>query len=316
MVVRRLYTREEFLKLPVEEVAEIVRAEGVPKVGVFMLDGSRRAAMLFKNLDPTSDGFFDKMIYETGTEFINNVKTIFDHGIHTLMIPTMNHANFNRNKKYIEKSLNVAFNCLFKDDVWLKFYEDYDIKVRVYGDFNYIMSKGLVHLKEMVDEIMELTAHHKKHRLFWGIGCTNNIEQARLMDMAVEFYKKHGRIPTTDEKFEMYYGEYIEPVDFLIRATEMRDSGVFPSLVDAHKTQLYFPVAPTTLSMTPDTFRRILYDLLYSRTRIFAIKEYGMEDISGSILDEVREYYRKNMFAVIGLGTAKGKFWLPDKWSE
>ena len=99
-------SRDEFLKLSTEDIVEIISVEGRPKVGVFMPDGSRRSAMFFLGLKPSQDDFENKYIEIEKRKFLENVRIMFEHGLETLIIPTLKHENFDRDERTINAIMN------------------------------------------------------------------------------------------------------------------------------------------------------------------------------------------------------------------
>jgi hypothetical protein len=128
--------------------------------------------------------------------------------------------------------------------------------------------------------------------------------------MSIDFYKKHGRYPTKDEKIKLYYGEHVDDVDIFIRPGEIRDSDCQPPLISG-KAQMYFPLCPLT-ELEEDFFRKILYDFLYCRMITYSKKKYTDSDIKEIEIATLRSYLITNRNVIIGLGERLGKFWIPN----
>jgi undecaprenyl diphosphate synthase len=308
----RTITRNEFLELSNEDIARIVKLEGRPKTGVFISDGSRRSAIVFMGLQPDKDNFEKKYIEAEAKNFLNNIKIIFQHGLHTLIIPSLKHENYEREKKNIDAMVHRAIKTLLLGEDWLNFYKEYGVKVKVYGDLDYVKQKGYPEIMEWSSEVEELTKNNRNHRIFYGIACSNIYEHRRLMDLAVDFYKKNNRKPSDEEKIQLYYGDKVDDVDFLIRSTIIRDSDLQPPIISGRKTQMYFFVAPDHISFSTDSFREILYDLIFSREPAFGKKEYKENELNQSVIKFMKEYYILNKSEVIGLGEKIGPFWVPQ----
>lgn len=304
-------TRDEFLKLSAKKMCEIVREAGRPKVGVFLPDGTRRAAIIWFGYDPEDEDFAGNYIDFELNLFMNNIEIMFEHGLPTLIIPILNHDNFKRGKKFLKNTLYPVLSQLLTSKKWMDFYKKYDINVRIYGDIEYAVKEGHKDFKDFVKFAQENTANHKSHKLFWGIAASNSMEHRRLMDLGIEFYKQHNRYPTPEEKVDLYYGEPIDYVDFLIRAAALRDSDLSPPIITGKKTHYYFLVISNLISFTPKVFRSILYDLIICREKVLGMKIYSKEDIEDLDLNELKEYYKMNKHSVIGVGMNVGNFWLP-----
>jgi undecaprenyl diphosphate synthase len=304
-------TRNKFLKLSTKEISKIVRHEGRPKVGVFIPDGTRRSAMFFLGLKPDDNDFEEKYIEIEGKKFLENTKIIFDHGLHTLFIPSLKHENYDRKKKSIDAIIYSAIKSMLIGDDWLEFYDKYGVKVKVYGDLDFVTRKGYPEVTEWAKEIEKRTKHNKKHRIFNGIACSNRYELPRLMDLAIDFYINNNRKPTDKEKIRLYYDEDVDDVDFLIRATAVRDSDIQPPIISGRKTQMYFFVAPNHISFSTEVFREILYDLLYCRSPVFGNLSYSNSILKKINVEYIKNYYLINRSEILGVGEKIGPFWVP-----
>lgn len=304
-------TRGEFIKLSSEEMAKIVRQVGRPKVGVYLPDGSRRAAMFLQDTIPDTKDYYQKILGSHIDKFIEDIRIMFEDGLDTLIIPCLKHSNYERN----ETSMKIIFNSVktfFNDERWLKLYDDLDVKVNVYGDFTFVKERGYNQLIEYANEVRKKTSNNKSHKLFWGITASSRHEIPRIIEFAIEFYKKYNRKPEDSELLKLYYGDDIEDVDFLIRATELRDSDMQPPIISGVKTQMYFLVAPTLISFTKENYRKIIYDLIFCRTKVLGNRDYYFEDLKDIDTQAISQFYNVNKSSIIGLGGRIGKFWLPN----
>ncbi len=304
-------TKEEFMALSSKEIASIVKKEGRPKVGVYLIDGTRRAGFLFYNLKPQSENFEKKLYNNINPLFLHQIKIILTHGLQTLFIPIFKHENLDRKKEWLDKAIENGVRPVFQGEKWLDFYNEYDIKVKIYGDLDYIKKCGYSKLVDWAMELEKNTSHHKTHRIYWGLACSNNFEQKRLFDLGINFYKEFGRHPNSDEKIKLYFGENVDEVDILIRSTEIRDSDLQPPIISGKKTQMYFLVAPNDISFNENVFKEILFDFLYCRTNIFGNRMYYDEDLENVDIKALQQYYELNKHLIIGIGNRIGKFWIP-----
>ena len=305
-------SHEKFIRLSNEEIANIIKTERRPKVAMLIPDGNRRYAMSFLNIMPKSKDFETEYMRQNSENFMRNIKMMFDHGLETLFVPCLKHENLYRDKNYVEGITQYALKLIFSDEKWIDFYNENNIKVKIYGDLDYISNKGFDDLIQIVKDLEKITSNNNKHKLFYGLACSNKYEYPRLMDLAIDFYKNNNRYPTYKEKIEMYYGENVNEVDLFIRPTAIRDSDIQPPLISGNKTQMYFLVAPDNLSFNRDVFRNILYDFLFCRNSIFGSKTYQNEMIAKSDLEEIKDFYLLNKSKVIGLGEKIGPFWIPQ----
>ena len=305
-------TREEFMTLSDHDIATIINKNKRPKAAVLIPDGNRRFAMSFLNMMPNSKDFETEYMKNNSEAFMKNLQIMYSHGLNTLFIPCMKHENFFRDKEYVKAITQFSLKLIFTDKKWIDFYQDNDIKVKIYGDLDYVKNKGYEELLQHAYDLEKITENNKKHKLFFGIACSNKHEYPRLMDMAIEFYKKFNRKPSYQEKLELYYGENVDDIDLFIRPTELRDSDIQPPLISGQQTQMYFLVAPDSISFNKDVYRNILYDYLYCRTSEFGIKTYQDKIINKSDLEEIKDYYSQNMHTIISTGKRIGNFWVPE----
>lgn len=304
-------SKKQFLELSSKEIAEIVKLKGKPKVGVFLPDGTRRAAIIWFGYDPDDKDFAERYVDIELNLFMKNIEIMFTHGLPTLIIPILNHDNFKRGEKFLKDTLYPVLSKLLTSKKWLDFYKKYDIKVKVYGDIEYAKKEGHIDFGDFIEKAQKNTAEHKSRRLFWGIAASNSMEHRRLMDLGINFYQIHDRFPNNKEKVELYYGDSLNYVDFLIRAAAIRDSDLSPPIITGKKTHYYYLVISNLISFTPEVFKSILFDLIMAREKILGKKVYSKADIKGLDLNVLKEYYELNKHSVIGLGMNIGKFWLP-----
>ena len=106
----------------------------------------------------------------------------------------------------------------------------------------------------------------------------------------------------------MYYGENLAEADFFIMSTKIAGAGALPPFVSTKKTEMYFLQAPGVVGLTRETFREILYDLLYCRPG-GTIKKYSAHDLKD--IEVLKKYYFSEESIVLGPGKRVGKFWVP-----
>jgi len=102
----------------------------------------------------------------------------------------------------------------------------------------------------------------------------------------------------------MYYGEYVEPVDFFVGFDKFC---VFDMpLVGTGNEDLYFTIRPSPY-LSERQLRHILYDHLYSRRG-------GDPDYSIMSSDDwslMKDFYRGNIDRTMGVGIRRGQIWYP-----
>jgi tuberculosinol/isotuberculosinol synthase len=129
---------EDFLQLPMEEVAAQVRARG-PKVCVFPVNGTRRWFLL-EHADMIRDDFFEAYMNLSIKNHVDLCGMLFDHGMDVLLAPVFGRELLQRGDQYTQR---VGIDGLVRtatDSHYRQFFERYDVKVRFYGDFRKILS--------------------------------------------------------------------------------------------------------------------------------------------------------------------------------
>jgi tuberculosinol/isotuberculosinol synthase len=293
---------ETFQNLPTEEVARLVREDG-PKVCVFPVNGTRRWLML-EHPDEMASDFVGAYLQIVGRKYIELFSMFFDHGVHTLLSPFFGPDLLERKGEYL-KLVSVGLSWFAESEKFLTFYDDYGVRVRVYGDIRrYFPKASWPNLQNTFDQLAKQTASYDHHRLFIGI-CAHDATET-VAEIGMRFYEEHGRLPDRHEIVEVYYGEYVGPVDLFIGSD--RPSSYDMPLVATGIEDLYFTVAPSPYLDVP-TLRAILYDHMYARR----VSDESYHHLSMQDRRAMAELYALNRHRVLGLGRrhASGCFWYP-----
>jgi hypothetical protein len=301
-------SKEEFLKLSANEIAQIISKLGRPKVGIFVPDGNRRMTLALSGLNPDTDEFYHENARLATTYFMENLKVFFNHGLNTLFVPLISHNILERNQKYHEITLQEGLKKILIDDAWLNFYKENDIRVSVYGDIDQLSRSIDTSIGEWIEKSRIHTSKHKTHKLFYGFLSPKRVGM-ELVQLGIEFYKKDKREPSYEEQIFRYYGESIDSADFFIMSTKFAGLGALPPLICGQETQMYFLAAPGVLALTQESYREILYDLLFFRPEK-ANNGYLKKELEG--LSLLKGFFLQNKNKVIGLGRRLGKFWVPN----
>jgi adenosine tuberculosinyltransferase len=287
---------EDFYNLPRPEAARLVQTEG-PRVVAFPINGTRRWFMLEHPAAPGQDfqGRFQEYSDLTACKYIELFKLIFDHGINTLLTPEFGSELLTRGEAYA-KMTTEALAYLATHPPFLEFYEEYQIRVRFYGDYRRVFAQTpYAYLIDLFDEVTRRTLNYDRHRLFYGV-CANDATES-VGRLSVHYHNLHSRVPDRRTIVELYYGEYVEPVNLFIGFDKF---SVFDTpLLALGEEDLYFTVTPS-LYMTERQLREILYDHLYTRR----VKESNNWNALG-------EFYRLNQGKTLGIGAQRDGFWYP-----
>lgn len=289
---------ETFRTLPTEEIAQIVRNQG-PRVCVFPINGTRRWFMLehAQQAAGRSEDLLAAYVTISEQRHIELYRLFFDHGITTLLTPIFGPDLSDRGEDYVRMAAD-GLELLTREPSLLKFYEDYGVRVRFYGDHRkYFGPTPYAYLSDRFDELTARTLHHDRFRLFFGVCANDAVETTG--ELAVRYYREHGQPPDKRTLIEMYYGEYIPPVDVFIGFDKF--SAFDMPLISTGCEDLYFTVSPSPYLNAPQ-LRDILYDHLFNRRNSGPdYQAMGPDDWAA-----MRAFYRANLEKTCGVGTRHG----------
>lgn len=293
---------DEFLALPTEEVARLVRQAG-PQVCVFPINGTRRWFVL-EHGGQVRDDPIQAYMDIASQNHIELYRLFFDHGIDTLLTPFVGPDILARNG-YMARIGAKGFARLVQGKDFLNFYDEYGVRVRFYGDYRQALeSTPYAYLADLFDSIAETTKSNTHVRLFFGAFANDATES--VAQLAVQYFQKHGRVPDRRALIEAYYGEYIEPVTLFIGFDRFSVFD-YPLLASGHEN-LYFTIAPSPYLLETNLLRCILYDHIYTRN----IREPEYERLNPQALAELRAFYRVNREKAFGLGELMHGIWIPQ----
>jgi tuberculosinol/isotuberculosinol synthase len=292
---------QTFLKLSNDEVSQIVRNTG-PKVCVFPINGTRRWFLL-EHGDETGDDPIAAYMDIASQNHIGLYKLFFDHGIDTLLTPVFGPDLLLRGDEYIQRIGAGGLARLASDPLFLDFYDAYQVRVRFYGAYRKsLRGTPLAFLSELFDQATEQTKIHQRFRLFFGVFAQDATN--RIAELAVDYFKKHGRAPQKAALVEGYYGEAIPPVSLFIGFDRL---SVFDyPLLNTGAEDLYFTVAPSPY-LTAGQLRKILFDHLYTRRH----PEPEYTEMSPEEIEALRDFYHLNQDVILGTGELKSGVWIP-----
>lgn len=287
--------KEHFLSLPTSEIAHHLH-KLPPKVCAFPINGTRRWFMLEQ---PTGD-YLDVMCQT----HINLYRMFFDHGIDTLLTPAFGPDLIERGTDYTQIAA-AGLARLANHPDFIRFYDAYDVRVRFYGDYRkFFAGTEFEHLCDLFDDVTEATQDHRRRRLFYGV-CAQDAVQTTA-ELSIHHYLKTGRVPDKNKLIELYYGEYLPPLDIFIGFDKFCTFDT--PLITTGSEDLYFTVSPS-LYLTETQLREILYDHLYTRRA----EETDYSDMTSSDWDIMRRFYDANRGKTLGIGAKqpRGEFWYP-----
>jgi tuberculosinol/isotuberculosinol synthase len=295
---------ETFRSLPMEKVARLVRAAG-PKVCVFPINGTRRWFRL-ENPSVREEDLGSTYMDVAGKRYIELFRLFFDHGLDTLLTPMFGPELLARGEDYVNM-VAAGMARLATHPDFVNFYRDYGVRVRFYGDHRKLFgSTPYAYLSDLFDRLTKQTMAHDRYRLFFGVFDFDPNVTEPSTEVTIRYYADHGCIPDKRTLVEMYYGEYVKPVDLFIGFDRFCAFGM--PLVGTGNEDLYFTVSPS-LYLTEQQLRDILYDHLYARSDDGP--DYAVMKADDWI--SMRDFYRANQGKTLGVGTKHKPdgFWHP-----
>jgi adenosine tuberculosinyltransferase len=289
---------QTFLSLPTEEVAAIVRASG-SKVCVFPFNGTRRWFLLEHGRDNHKNPA-QAYIEFTAKAYIETYKLLLDYGLDTVVAPVFGSEIFNRGENYMSE-LGSAMSLLATHPAFLDFYREYDVRIQFYGDYRKQLGVSpYAYICDSFNDVTKLTAHHTKHRLFYGV-CADDATET-IAELSINHFQETGKIPSRRELIEIYYGEYIEKADIFL-GFEKFNIFDYPMLGWGEES-LYFTVAPS-LYITGRQLRTILYDFIYLRP----VQDPIYEKMPNADFEAMRMHYQSHREVTFGVGELRGGIW-------
>jgi tuberculosinol/isotuberculosinol synthase len=289
---------EEFLSLPVEEAAKIVRGDRT-KTCVFPFNGTRRWFLLEHGREFSGDAA-KRYVQLTTQAYISTYKLVFDHGLDNIIAPVFGGEILNRGEEYM-REIGAGMSLLATHPAFLEFYEEYGVRVHFYGDYRKQLSgTPYATLCDDFDDITRKTAHNTKRALFYGVFAED--ATVTISELAIRYYQDTGQHPSRADLVQRYYGEYIEKADIFI-GYEKFNVFDYPMLGWGEES-LYYTVAPS-LYMTERQLRNILYDYVYLRP----VQDPDYFTMPEADFESMRKYYEANREVTFGVGEIRGGIW-------
>lgn len=288
---------ETFLNLQAEDIAAVVREKG-PRVVVCPINGTRRWFMLESRKHGFHGDFLDTIL----ARYLSLFELFFSHGITNLLTPVLGPDIVQRGSTYTRMVFS-ALERISTGENFIRFYENKDVRVRFYGDYEQYMAEHAPEVLGKLAEVQAATREHLAFKLFWGMFANDPVE--KIARRAVDFYKLQGETLKRPDIVTHYYGEYLPPADMFIG---MMPPAVFDfPLLDVGHTALYFTTAPTPY-LDETMLRRMLYDFIFVR-RV----QDDYDDLDEDDWRNLEEFYSVHQREIFGVGrrAGSGSVWLP-----
>jgi len=272
---------EEFLALPVAEVAKVA-----PATVVYGAGGTRRRAV-FENIEPWSDEF----IHWAREQIFSRIELLFQHGIRNLFITTLTPDNFREVNRYQDQ--------LIERTDWFiagpKSLEDYACRgwrVRLIG------AESIPVLNMTATRLCATTPAQSPHTVYWNIVSDMDIAWQHLLTTA-----QRSQAHTRAEIVQALYGEDIPPITLYLAFGKPT---ILPEIIPPvliGQVQCYWSQQPG-YTLTEQQLRTILYDYAYLRP---TWREEKLERAKAALAH--RQAWEEG--PTLGLGMRLGPFWYP-----
>jgi hypothetical protein len=158
---------ETFQRLPVAEVANLVRAAG-PKVCGFPANGTRRWFVL-EHPELAATRSLDAYLQVAGKRHLDVWQLFFDHGVDTVLAPVFGSAVAARDEAY-QPLIKPGFLWFTTNRQALDFYDTHEVRVSIYGNARrHLTDPAYAEVLESFETVAQRTAQYRRHRLFLGV---------------------------------------------------------------------------------------------------------------------------------------------------
>jgi tuberculosinol/isotuberculosinol synthase len=279
------FTLDEFLQLPTEQVAGLIRGLTVG----FPIDGTRRWFLLHY------PQVWDVNEYKalTGKRYVEEFAMLFDHGVETILVPAFGSELMGRGEEYVSDMME-GLARLAQHPTFADFYRDYNVRVRFYGDWRRQV-RGLPGADELTAALDNCVATRNtgSRRLFYALWA-DDILMSVVNDLA-RARGEHEQLDLTREAIvTRYYGEYVKPTDIYIGFGRPTVFDV-PMLVTS-QTDLYYTVVPS-LDVDARLFRMMAWDHFVGRWT-----QQEWDGLTEQDFKALKTFYEVNHDTVLGLG--------------
>lgn len=304
--------KKKFFNLADTGICSIIRQKQFPRTGIFLSDGNRRLVMTQTGLKPGQSSFWQAYLETVTRCFKENLAVFFNHGLENLFFPIFGESLLERGPAYIDMVLPTLLQYLFVEPSWLDFYRQSGIRVRCYGNLKKLetLFPGQNFLA-MLQEVERATGDHKPFTLYYGF-FSSPYAVIELREKLEEYFQHTHQEPTREELIKMYYGESIPPADFFINSMRIGGLGALPPLLTGRETQIYTLPGPAVMGLNTDTFRKILYDLLYTRPKPPRDRKANLNCIESNEIVQLQTYFQQNKNRVLGIGKKINGSWVLD----
>ncbi len=285
---------ETFMGLERAQLAERIRAQGFPRLGVYIPDGTRRLTLAMSDCPASGSAFFQAALELSERYLYQQLMRFFESGLWGMVVPLFSQRVLSRSEAYAREFALPALEKLTCSPAWLDFYHTHGLQVHFYGVQNLQGDAFWDAPRAWMAALQEVTQHHTAGVLCLGVGGSPVLGEDALAVAGC---------PDLDVCSQRLYGVALPRADFVIMTGKMGGLGALPPFICDGETALYLMPAPGFL-LSESGWRAILYDLLYQR---------HAEEIYPLNADERRALgvvYQQGADVILGLGERHYGLWM------
>lgn len=291
-------TSSEFTAWRAEDIAHLVQEEGFPKLGVCIIDGTRRLTLATTETNPAEPEFYQAALQLTGDLTMRLIEGFFVLGLQGLVLPLFSQRVLSRGDRYRRDFAVPALQTLTRAAHWKEFYQEHGIRVRFYGPWEAVsLSLGMSEAVEWIGEIQQDTSSHRQHTLAFGVGGSPCLGENAAQTVL-------GGGASRQEWVQALYGVSLPVADFVLLGGQMAGLGALPPWLCDGDTALYILPVPTLL-LSKAGQRRIFFDLLFQR------RQSELKPLTIEGRERLRSVYRRGSETIWGIGEQIEGVWLP-----
>lgn len=287
-------TREEFLRLPVETVHEIVYQRQLSIS--LLLNGTRRWYLsTYFTTPPTDNSYFPHYLETALGKMADLIDLLVSHGLYRIFMPAYSWHQSRENpaaKRHAEahKYLIKAIESLAGHHRLADAYRRTNSALVFYGDMNTFDP-------DFVQSLRHPPVYHQgtpEHYVYYGVDTDNPHNYG--LQLAYEYGQKCGHAPEWHDMLEMYYGDRsLRPLDILVGFSRFYARMGVPYLLEGEES--IYATAVTPLVLSEESLRTILYDFLYNKSDRGRDYRY----IQPTEINRLKEFYKAHQHTVLGL---------------
>lgn len=282
-----------FMSLSREQLANLIREQHFPRLGVYIPDGTRRLTLALRDCPPDGPEFFHTSTQLALELFFQQMERFFGSGLWGLIVPLFSYRVLNRSETYAKAFVFPILSALTQEANWLELYAKYQLQVRFYGWQNLKSMPLWEPVCSWMEALQERTMHNTGGVLCLGVGGSPVLGEDAMLVAGVP----------AEARLLTFYGVDLPRADFILMSGKLGGVGSLPPFVCDGDTALYLMPAPGLL-LDEKTWRQLLYDLLFER------HDPEIYPFTAEQRAALRTLYQRGKGVIFGLGERHYGLWI------